>query len=539
MYEAYDKLPFSVAVLKDSTLKVQYFNEEFKNTFKVDYDIIGKNIDRVDFFDALNESLKKCFMHKKCKNLSKINIMNKYFDFNIKYNNDSLEVFAYEVSNYINNEIKAKQDREKFLAISTEIKTKYDIVRNIRNIEKEGLIHLKDIMNNISEGIIVLDKYGVFDFCNKAALQITGYTMEEIKNYQEILEYIDIVNDKECGSNLKEVYEYYLKNSNNFKNTRNLVIKIQDKVQNQYKYVDINFNSVINNKNEIVYTVISLKDITVMKTNEIMIKKQNKDLEKMTKMKDEFFNMISHELRTPLTIIHSSLQLANDIYFKEITPNIEKILLRINQNCTRLLKLINNTLDISKAEAGFLKLNYSVFDIVFVTESIVSSVNFYAKSRDIRLIFDTNQEEIIVELDKDKYEKIILNLLSNAIKFTPEGKEIMVIVYVDHNQISIKVKDRGIGIPQDKISTIFDRFEQVNSSLSRNSQGTGLGLALVKEFVEMMKGKIDLKSKVGEGTEFNIKFNNKILHDNYIEDSFNIEENLDDKVIIEFSDVMH
>ncbi|MEL7598220.1 MAG: PAS domain-containing protein, partial [Clostridiaceae bacterium] len=200
MYEAYDKLPFSIAVLKDNTLKIQYFNEEFKNTFKVDYDIIGKNIDRVDFFDALNESLQECFMHKKCKNLSKINIMNKYFDFNIKYNNNSLEVFAYEVSDYINKEVKAKQDKEKLLAISTEIKTKYDIVRNIRNIEKEGLIHLKDVMNNISEGIIVLDKHGVFDFCNKAALRITGYTIEEIKNYKEILEYIDIINDKDCRS---------------------------------------------------------------------------------------------------------------------------------------------------------------------------------------------------------------------------------------------------------------------------------------------------------------------------------------------------
>jgi PAS domain S-box-containing protein len=215
--------------------------------------------------------------------------LNKYFDFNIKYNNNSLEIFAYEVSDYINKEVKAKQDKEKLLAISTEIKTKYDIVRNIRNIEKEGLIHLKDVMNNISEGIIVLDKHGVFDFCNKAALRITGYTIEQIKNYKEILEYIDIINDKDCKSTLKEVYEDYLKN---FKSIENLVIKIQDKVQNEYKYIDTNFNYVINNKNEIVYTVISLKDITEMKTNEIMIKKQNSELEKVTKMKDDFFNMI-------------------------------------------------------------------------------------------------------------------------------------------------------------------------------------------------------------------------------------------------------
>ncbi|MCY6356687.1 sensor histidine kinase [Clostridium sp. ZS2-4] len=535
MYEAYDKLPCNIAILKDSTLKIEYFNEEFKKTFEIDYGFFGKSIYNIDFFDTINESLNKCFVHKICKNLSRINIKDKYFDFIIKYNNDSLEVFAYEISKYINNEMKAKKDKEKLLAISTEIKTKYDIVQNVRNIEKEGLVHLKDVMNNISEGIVVLGKCGIFDFCNKSALQITGYTIEEIKNYREILQDIDIVNGTDYGVNLKEAYEHYLKN---FKNIESLVIKIHDKVQNEYKYIDVSFNHVINNKNEIVYTVISLKDITEMKTNEIMIKNQNKELEKITKMKDDFFNMISHELRTPLTIIHSSLQLANHIYSKEITANIAKILLRINQNCSRLLKLINNTLDISKAEAGFLKLNYSVFDIVFVTESIISSVNFYAKSRGIKLIFDTNQEEIFVKLDKDKYEKIILNLLSNAIKFTPEGKEIMVIVYVDNKQISIRVKDNGIGIPEDKINKIFDRFEQVNNSLSRNSEGTGLGLALVKNFVKMMEGKIDVQSKVGEGTEFNVKFSNKILHDKNVEDSFSMDENLDDRVVIEFSDVL-
>nr|WP_272509096.1 ATP-binding protein [Clostridium ganghwense] len=523
MYKEYDKLPFSIIILKGSSLKIEYYNEEFSNIFKVGYNMIGKNIEQIEDFNIINNSLTKCFVHKLCKNLKKINIIDKYFDIIIKYNNNKLIVFTYEVSNYVDKEIKVKKDREKFLSISTEMKTKCDIIESIRNIEKEHLMHLRDVVNNISEGIVVLDKYGEFSFCNKSALKITGFSIEEMKNYKEMKKYIDIIKEDDSDDNSKDI--------------KSLIVKIKDDKINQCKYIDVSYNHVTNNKNKLMYTVVSLKDITVMKNNEIMMKNQNKELEKITKMKDEFFNMISHELRTPLTIIHSSLQLANDIYCDEITLNIGKILIKISENCSRLLKLINNTLDISKAEAGFLQLNYSVFDIVFVTENIVSSVNFYAKSKGINLVFDTNEEEKFVKLDKDKYEKIILNLLSNAIKFTPDEKEIMVITHINDEEISIKVKDEGIGIPKEKINNIFDRFAQVNNSLSRNSEGTGLGLALVKEFVELMKGKIEVKSKVGEGTEFSIKFNNNIIANNYDGDSINTQENIDNKVNIEFSDI--
>nr|WP_307902821.1 HAMP domain-containing sensor histidine kinase [Clostridium botulinum] len=235
--------------------------------------------------------------------------------------------------------------------------------------------------------------------------------------------------------------------------------------------------------------------------------KNNLELEKVNKLKDEFFTIISHELRTPLTIIYSSLQLAYDIYSKDINPSIDKILKRINQNTARLLKLINNILDISKAEAGFLALNNEYFDVVWETENIVNSITNYANSKNINLIFDTTKEEEKVWIDKDKYERILLNLLSNAVKFTPENKSIYVTLKIYKNNFKLIVKDEGAGIPKEKIDCIFNRFAQVNSSLSRNAEGTGIGLSLVKKIVDLMGGEIKVNSTLGKGTTFTVKIN--------------------------------
>lgn len=247
--------------------------------------------------------------------------------------------------------------------------------------------------------------------------------------------------------------------------------------------------------------------------------------------------MISHELRTPLTIINSSVQLAKNVYKDEVTDTINKILMRIDQNCRRLLKLINNILDISKAEAGFLQLEYSFFNIVSVTESIVNSVNIYAKSKDINLIFDTNEEEKMIALDKDKYEKIILNLLSNAIKFTSNGKYIYVNIYAEENSVQVKVKDEGVGIPKESLNNIFDRFIQINNSAKNTTPGTGLGLSLVKNFVELMDGNIKVNSEIDKGTEFIITFKSDSKNKKVNFSNFNLASNIKNKMMLEFSDI--
>ncbi|MCY6483789.1 ATP-binding protein [Clostridium aestuarii] len=534
MYELYDKTLFNVIILQGIDLKIIYVNDEFLNKFNINYDILTYNIEKLYFIKNSKDIFINCFVNKMDKKLKKICILdNRYFDIMINYKEEHLEIFIYEVTEYVENVNRIKKDREKFLSISTEIKTKCDIIENLRNREKKYLIRLKDVINNMSEGLIVLDRYGYFNFCNEAALKISSLKLQQISNYKEIIKYIKIYNGKEYGNDLEEVYDNY---KNHVANIKNLVIKCNNKQNNEQKYIELNCNPILNEKGKLIYTVITLKDITETKINEIKIKEQNRKLEKVSEVKDEFFNMISHELRTPITIIYSSLQLANDIYSSEITPNIRKILLKVSQNCSRLLKLVNNILDISKAEGGFLQINYSVFDVIYLTENLVTSANLYAKSKGIDLIFDTNLEEVLVKLDKDKYERIILNLLSNAIKFTPKDKKVMIIININDSDVRIKVRDEGIGIAEENIENIFDRFAQVNSSLSRKAEGTGLGLTLVKKLVELMKGKIDVKSKINQGTEFCVKFNKEIIIKECKKDYY-VDSNLNDKVIVEFSDV--
>ncbi len=166
------------------------------------------------------------------------------------------------------------------------------------------------------------------------------------------------------------------------------------------------------------------------------------------------------------------------------------------------MRLINNLLDTTKLDSGYLKLNLVNCNIVNLVEEITLSVVYYAESKNINIIFDTDVEEKIMAVDPDKIERIVLNLLSNAIKFTGSGGNIYVTVKDFEDNIIISVKDTGIGIPEDKIENIFDRFVQVDKTLRRNKEGSGIGLYLVKSFVNMHEGTIDIQSEIGKGSEF-------------------------------------
>lgn len=223
----------------------------------------------------------------------------------------------------------------------------------------------------------------------------------------------------------------------------------------------------------------------------------------------EFFANISHELRTPLNIILSTLQLI-DLYDSEnlTSANIYKLAKHkksMKQNCYRLLRLVNNLIDITKIDARYLELDMKECNIVSLIEDITLSVSEYTENKSLNLIFDTDVEEKILWCDPDKIERIILNLLSNAVKFAkPEGS-IFVTLYDKEQSIIISVKDTGIGIENDKLDMIFERFKQVNKSFTREQEGSGIGLSLVKALVMMHNGSIEVKSTYGSGSEFIIE----------------------------------
>ena len=175
----------------------------------------------------------------------------------------------------------------------------------------------------------------------------------------------------------------------------------------------------------------------------------------------------------------------------------------IKQNSYRILRLVNNFIDISRMDVGQYELKCSNQNIVSIIEDITLSVVDYTKNNNnINLIFDTDEEEVITYCDPDKIERIILNLLSNAIKYTPEGGYIKVDIKSSKDEIMVSIKDSGTGIPKDKLDVIFDRFGQVEGLLNRKCEGSGIGLSLVKNLVEMHGGQIKVNSEVGKGSEF-------------------------------------
>ena len=177
-----------------------------------------------------------------------------------------------------------------------------------------------------------------------------------------------------------------------------------------------------------------------------------------------------------------------------------------NRNARRLLTLINQLLDLSKLEAGSMELNAEQHNIVSFLKSILFSFESLAESKKISLKFESDSETIPLTFDADKMEKIICNLISNAFKFTSENGEIKLTANIISSSVEIKIIDNGAGIPSDSLPHIFNRFYQVDGSSTREHEGTGIGLALTKELVELHKGQISVNSKEGEGTEFKITF---------------------------------
>lgn len=308
-------------------------------------------------------------------------------------------------------------------------------------------------------------------------------------------------------------------------------------------FLDVEMKSILLpiNKENIGVTIV--RDITERKRVEEVLKESEAEKE-INKLKTEFFANISHELRTPLNVILGSQQLLalylkNHEILKMNSEKVDKHLAILKQNCNRLLRIINNLIDITRIDSGFFELNLGNYNIVNIVEEITLSVAEYIESKGIELIFDTEIEEKIISCDPDKIERIILNLLSNAIKFTRDRDKINVNIYDKNNIVLISVKDTGVGIPDDKLNVIFDRFRQVDSSFTRKREGSGIGLSLVKSLVEMHEGNISVKSEYGKGSEFIIELPAKKLKGVFIEKNkdINIGQEKVERIKIEFSDI--
>ena len=253
-----------------------------------------------------------------------------------------------------------------------------------------------------------------------------------------------------------------------------------------------------------------LEQIVRQRTHELNIKlDENKVLyDKVIqheRYKNNYFVNLSHELRTPLNVIVSTEQLITRLNEGEGNIPKEKLaeyMSGVKRNANRLLNLINNIIDTSKIDAGAFKITKKEEDIVYIVEETALSLKSLAEKKKINLIIDPEIEEKIIKCDKYNIERCITNLVGNALKFTPNEGEIIVSIKDCDKYVKISVKDNGIGIDKKYHKAIFDRFGQAYSQVSEEYGGSGLGLTLTSQIVELHNGHIEVKSEVNEGAEF-------------------------------------
>ena len=251
------------------------------------------------------------------------------------------------------------------------------------------------------------------------------------------------------------------------------------------------------------------------------IKNTNTKLEKLERLKSEFTSIVSHELRTPLTAIKNSLDIMLCGKTGETTPAMNKFLDMAKRNVTRLSGIINDLLDLTKVEAGKMDFRFEKGSINAPVEFVKNTFENLAKEKNITLVSETEPELPETYIDSQRLEQVITNLVSNAVKFTNENGSILIkteTISADDidreklfdvknpvfykNYVKVSVKDSGIGIAQEDIPKVFDKFQQIENSLSRKNGGTGLGLPIAKQLIEAHSGFIWVESELNCGTTF-------------------------------------
>lgn len=415
------------------------------------------------------------------------------------------------------------QDKREYLTISCkDITNRYEINNQFKKNEER----LRKITENIKELIMTIDMSGKIKYVNKSCTDTLGYDKSELinKNYKDVFDLDDKFkilsdNNEEC----KVIIDHEVRHKDG-----NKTIKLQSALST----ITTDFGTIIGN-------IIVSRDMSYRAELELL-KVKLQEAKHYEKIRNEFFANLSHELRTPINIIYSCLQLLNASKHKDSDTFVEyynKYDKTFKQNCFRMLRLVNNLIDISRIDAGFMNLDIGNHDIIKLVEDITLSVIPYVESRQLDIVFDTDEEELEIQCDPDKLERVVLNLLSNAIKFTDIGGHIFVYISVDEDWVEISIKDDGIGIPPHMKGLVFERFVQTDKSFTRKKEGSGIGLALVKSIVELHEGNVFLKDSSELGSEFIIRLPNRRCNGMQKVNNDNGNKPLVDKISIEFADI--
>lgn len=424
-----------------------------------------------------------------------------------KYNQDTLfEEIAYKIAMLIKN-----------YRLSQELK----LENQKRKESEEELSLYLDVSADLKATSNI---HGYIIKANDSWEKVLGWSKAEIK----AMHYSDLIHPDDIS-----ILEYLYDPNYIVEEIKHLTIRFLCK-DNSYKWIELSAKYV-KDKNVFIFTGI---DVTKRKEVEEEKKKLEETIQ-LESIRNEFFGNISHEFKTPLNIILGIVQLIDkNIELDNISKeNLIRHVDIMKQNSYRLLRLVNNLIDISRIDIGYYNLQPSNYNIVKVIEDITLSIAEYVKHKKINLIFNTDVEEITLACDPDKIERVMLNLLSNAIKYTDDNGDIYVSLNKVNEDVVVSVKDSGVGIPNDKLELIFDRFGQANDILSRRCEGSGIGLSIVKSIVEMHGGKIEVFSEIGKGSEFVFNIPIKILEEENVILTCDNKDYHVEKCNIEFSDI--
>lgn len=513
-----DERPVIVCILKDitQTTLIQNKLEESENMYK-------------NLMDVLNEGV---IIHDN-KNIKYINDKGlEILDINI----GKKEIFIEDIKNIV-----SKKFREKFLSnIQLVISRKEEKVINKIELINGRIVELVTTNIKLNDEDLLISI--VIDITE---LENTIMNIEQSeKTYKLLLqtlpEGIVIVNPttkkhiyrneasirmlKTIGlEKLNESIKTYLKEEN-YGNFRRFTI---DKLNN----VDISLAIVKREEEGSLIVVFRMLDCEF---KSIQLEKELNRIKEKNKFKTEFLSNVAYDIKKPINKIFETNNNLIENKGKYNSENINNHTRLVKQNCYRLIRLLNNVEYVSRIDNGTCTLELRKCDIVKLLENIVKISKTYTDKKGIDISFKSEVNKKILSLDIDKVEKIILNILSNAIKFTDTGGRIDINLYMENEQVCISIKDTGIGIPKDKTEVIFENFEQLDTTLSRGCEGTGMGLSVVKKLANLNNIKINVESELNKGSEFIITLPNNIVSKNIkLQDKFAQDEKID----IEFSDI--
>ena len=355
--------------------------------------------------------------------------------------------------------------------------------------ESEAL--LRTITDNATTAIIMMDPAGQITFMNPAAEEMTGYAFAELKGKTlHDLVHHTRPDGRPCPMTECSVCQHIL-SPRPLRNHEDVFFR------NDGASFPVRCAARPIHKGELlVGTVLEVQDIT----------EQRRSLEALReadRRKDEFLATLSHELRNPLAPIRNSVKLLAILTPPE--PRVQKLQSMIERQVTHMVRLVDDLLEVSRITRGKIELHRERLDLSRIVQSAVETSSPFIDGAKHRLTMVVPPEPVIVEGDAVRLNQVVTNLLNNAAKYTPENGQIQLVVELLGREALIRVSDNGPGIPPDMMHRIFDLFAQVRDTQNRSQGGLGIGLALVKQLVEMHGGSVEARSTVGEGSEFIIR----------------------------------